>query len=478
MLSKGIARHNHTVARPLNARGIYELLLEVPDSEVAPCQSMQFLQEQLERARQLPHDFPAKPRDLEHWIEHKALEVGERYAAYIERRKQGERRQYFLNKSHALSFLQQVAPTKLVDGAWLYGTLRHWQDTRLYGLARTYLEELGNGEPDQNHVRLYQRLLAENDCEPLPVLNDEHYVRGAIQLAFGHNAEQFLPELVGYNLGYEQPPLHLLITAFELAELGIDPYYFTLHITVDNASTGHARKAALAAKACIPVSGNTQEFWRRVINGYQLNDVGLGATTIISEFDLEHELIGMLERKRPFGQNVHSDFCTLDGQTVNEWLSKPDQLHRFLEILKDKQWIIHNEDPQKSRFWRLIDGPKAPMAGVFSGYEKQLLHDWISGDQISSKPPRKRRTFRRYPQSHPHPAVAQNDARQRFSGSDDMSADDMGADVRHLQRDLCSLTGERRMLRLIEFMSPSKHATAVGLFATREFVAAMNARGN
>jgi hypothetical protein len=57
------------------------------------------------------------------------------------------------------------------------------------------------------------------------------------------NAEKFLPEVIGFNLGYEQLPLHLLITAYELKELHIDPYYFTLHITVDNADSGHAKQA-------------------------------------------------------------------------------------------------------------------------------------------------------------------------------------------------------------------------------------------
>ena len=266
-------------------------------------------------------------------------------------------------------------------------------------------------------------------------------------------------------MGYEQLPLHLLITAFELAELGIDPYYFTLHITVDNAGTGHAQKAVQAVKACMPIAGDSDEFWQRVINGYQLNDVGIGAADIIGEFDLERELILMLERKRTFGQNVHSDFCSISGKTVNEWLSTPGQIPAFLKVLEAKRCIIRNEDPENSRFWRLIDGPKAPMAGVFSGYEKQLLHDWIAGEKIARQSPRKRQTFRRYAK----PVATTNDGAQTIDPQSDMDVD-----LRSIQRELRALPDAERIPHLIDFMSPSKHATAVGLFATRQFVNAIS----
>ena len=88
-------------------------------------------------------------------------------------------------------------------------------------------------------------------------LEDDHYLQGALQLALGVCADEFLPEVIGFNLGYEQLPLHLLITAYELSELGIDPYYFTLHVTIDNASSGHACKAAQSVLNLLPLSSDT-----------------------------------------------------------------------------------------------------------------------------------------------------------------------------------------------------------------------------
>jgi hypothetical protein len=470
MVSKTQVKDPFMIASIPDARTLYHRLLRTPESADCRVHARRFLQEQLEHAGEQPHDLPASPQDLADWMERKTRETGSRYAEYLESRKQGAPRRYFSCRSHGLFFLQQAAPTKLVDGAWLYGVLPYWKDPRFQGLVRTYLEELGDGDPDQNHVVLYQRLLAENDCQASTRLTSHHYVRGAVQLAFAFNAEHFLPELIGYNLGYEQLPLHLLITAFELAELDIDPYYFTLHVTVDNAATGHARRAVQSVTDCMPVLGDSGTFWERVVNGYQLNDVGVGVLEIIQEFNLDREVERMLERKRPFGQHMHSDYCLIEGRTVNDWLSTPGQMPAFLRALEARGWVIRNQDPCHSRFWMLLDGPRAPMAGVFNGYEKQLIHDWIVGDAPvpASKP---RRVFPRY---RPAPA-SEPETTPRASHGDGMEERDH--DEILLRRELLSLDGPRRMRRLIDFMSPSRHAAPVGLYATREFVAALNKGG-
>src|SRR5690606_40100737 len=107
----------------------------------------------------------------------------------------------------------------------------------------------------------------------------------------------FLPEVIGFKLGYEQLPLHLLITSYELTELGIDPYYFTLHVTVDNADNGHARKAVQGLRAAWPQVGDSCEFYRRVINGYRLNELGASTLSVIEGFDLGQEVLRILEKK-------------------------------------------------------------------------------------------------------------------------------------------------------------------------------------
>ncbi|QHG65110.1 iron-containing redox enzyme family protein [Pseudomonas putida] len=339
----------------------------------------QWLAARLDQASVMADDLPDTPGQLDAWSTRHAAQVAHDHAHYLEQRRQGAPRRYFANRSQALWFLQQVAPTKAVDGAWLHASLHHWHDPRFHGLIRTYLEELGDGDPRCNHVLIYQRLLSRLGClEPL-ALDDERYLQGALQLALGRYGDSFLPEVIGYNLGYEQPPLHLLITTHELAELGIDGQYFQLHVTIDNAASGHARNAIRAVQQLCPEQ-DTETFYRRVRHGYRLNDLGTATPTLISRFDLEAELLAALERKRAFGQFMHADRCRLQQRTVNQWLAEPDSLPGFLQALQNQGWIKRGQNPSDSRWWSLIEGPSAPMFGVFNAYEKQLWHDWIAAD--------------------------------------------------------------------------------------------------
>ncbi len=130
--------------------------------------AVMFLNHCLAQAERENCDLPAQPEALEHWMEQNVGVVADHYALYLEQRRAGQPRRFFKTKAHAMYFIQQVAPTKLVDGAWLYGLLPHWADYRFHGLIRTYLEELGDGEQAQNHVSLYRKLLADLDCDTSP----------------------------------------------------------------------------------------------------------------------------------------------------------------------------------------------------------------------------------------------------------------------------------------------------------------------
>ena len=370
-----------------SARAVYRSLMRERDGapgsidEMARHSSCIFLSDRLAQAARLPSDLPDDPSGLAVWINENHRAVALEYEQYLGARKAGAPRRYFADRSHALYFLRAVAPTKKVDGAWLYGLLPHWRDARFAGLIRIYLEELGNGVAAQNHMSLYGRLLREHDCDDWQGLDDAFFNQGAIQLSLAHNAAQFLPEIIGFNLGYEQLPLHLLVTAYELTELGIDPYYFTLHVTVDNASTGHARRAIEAVADLAPRIGGRDDFHRRVALGYRLNQLPLGTIEAIAGFDLERELLRMLEAKAMVGARMHSDYCRINGRTVNEWLSSAESVKGFLDALVARGWIRRGHPVQESRFWQLLQGEAAPMSGVFSAYEQQLLQDWISHDQ-------------------------------------------------------------------------------------------------
>ncbi|WP_085582364.1 MULTISPECIES: iron-containing redox enzyme family protein [unclassified Pseudomonas] len=425
---------------------IYARLLT--DDPEAGAIAQAFLQPHLAAAGDMADELPADPEQLLHWSQARCAAVAAQYASYLASRQAGEGRRYFRNTAHALYFLQHVGPTKAVDGAWLAGVLHHWQDVRFDHLQAIYLEELGEGVPRQNHVLIYRQLLAEHGCDDLSDLGDEYYLQGAIQLALGHGCDALLPEVIGYNLGYEQLPLHLLISAYELRELGIDPHYFRLHVTIDNASTGHARRAVKALQDLLPAGEQRAAFYRRMKSGYRLNDLGPGSTAVIQAFDLKREALAMLERKAVFGRHMHSDYCRIENRTINQWLATPGQMEAFLDALIRKGWIKRGEDPTQSRFWRLIDGSPAVMFGVFSVYEKQLLHDWI--------------------------ADGWQDGNPRAGGARNPTGEDIGqvsdSETLTLHKTLQAQSPLEQMNTLIPWLAPQRHWRPAGLFATRRFM--------
>ncbi len=444
---------------PQESRELYFALLDGASHEDAA----HYLQDQLQRAAALPCDLPDDPAALDAWVRQRTEAVGRQYQAYLEQRRAGGARRYFASKAHALHFLRGVAPTKLVDGAWLYGLLQRWDDGRFTALIQTYLEELGEGLPEKNHVVLYRKLLASQGCDDWQQLDDEHFVQGAIQLALAEHAERFLPEVIGFNLGYEQLPLHLLITSYELTELGIDPYYFTLHVTVDNADNGHAHKAVQGLRAAWPQMGDGAAFYQRVRNGYRLNDLGASTVSVIGDFDLSTEVQRIFEKKAAVGQFVHSDYCRFEGRTVNQWLA--EDVEQFLAVLQARGWIKRGHDPQESRFWQLIIGEKAPMFGVFSAYEQQMIHDWIAGD------------WRADGKRSPRGALLKGQARfhTRRPAADSIppqmpAGNDFDAELQLLEQQLARQPDRAaRMRLLLPLLAPQRHHSAVGLLATRLF---------
>jgi hypothetical protein len=419
---------------------------------------------------------------LPEWVESNTVRVGRDYRSYLDERKAGGARRYFTSKSHALHFLKSVAPTKLVDGAWLYGLLHRWDDARFGELIRIYLEELGEGIPDKNHVLIYKKLLAAHGCDQWTTLSDAHFAQGAIQLSLAHLASDFLPEVIGFNLGYEQLPLHLLISAYELNELGIDPYYFTLHVTVDNASSGHARKALQGLFDALPQVTDREAFYRRVMNGCKLNMLGAGTLSVIEGFDLREELLAIFSAKCCFGSQMHSDYCRVGGRTVNEWLSDPAQLPDFLENLERAGWIKRHENPENSRFWKLIHGEHADMFGVFNAYERQVIYDWIAGDFADAGKQRKisfrsrQRLLSTLGQgagsARQNNGAVRGVLREHYScrGHPSEETNDFNVELRMLEEQLAKLSSRTEAMNMLSgMMSPIAHHTPSGLMATRIF---------
>ena len=469
-----VAAHNARV------RQMYLALSEREIEAGAADAAAQWLLGQLDAAGPAPGALPRGADAFAAWCAAHTEAVGEQYKQYLAERKAGAARRFFSSKAHALYFLKGVAPTKLVVGAWLFGLLKYWEQGAMRPLITTYLEELGNGVPEKNHVVLFQQLIDAHGCAQWQGLPEEHFVQGLVQLAMAYNADRFLPELIGFNLGYEQLPLHLLITAYELNELGIDPYYFTLHVTVDNADSGHARKAWEALHKLTPQVGDAEEFMRRVEAGYRLNDLGASTASVIDSFDLYGELVGILRAKSAVGKNMHSEYCKVGGRSLNDWLADPDRVPALLAALEAQGWLTRGQAPEDSRFWTLIQGDHAQMFGVFSAYEQQVLHDWIA------TPPH-------LVASAALPRVATHRALQRAVGAlgdtprrvrestergiirhrfpdDEHAWEAIACELRLLEAKLAASDSKEEAIGMLTaLMSPASHHTSAGLMATRIF---------
>lgn len=454
------------------SKSLYFSLYQNPQAHLDEARA--YVADQVAAVQALPADLPSNIAELPAWVEERTDAVGAQYREYLAARKNGAPRRYFSCRAHALYFIKAVAPTKLVDGAWLYGLLKHWDNPAYHELIKTYLEELGEGAPSKNHVTIYRKLLATHGCEAWEHLDDDHFVQGALQLALGHNTEHFLPEVIGYNLGYEQLPLHLLITSYELNEFGIDPYYFTLHVTVDNAASGHAQKAVQALTQLMPRVGDRDAFYRRVLDGYRLNDIGASTTSSIAEFDLQAELVNILAAKSGVGRNMHSDYCRVAGRSVNDWLALPSQIPDFLAALEKAGWIKRGEEVEHSRFWRLVHGEKAEMFGVFNAYEQQVLRDWIQsapGGERAEGPRlltwrARQRTLdnlgEHADRSAHFPERGLIRRHPRLEAPDN--------ELRLLEEKVAGAAGKQEAMELLgALMSPEVHHTAAGLMATRMY---------
>ena len=444
--------------------------------ELTGSASRAFLSDKLREATAIDADFPIDRRSLPSVLRDAHHQTAQAYRCYLDGRQAGAPRRFFSCRSHAMHFLRAVAPTKLVDGAWLFGLLQRWQDPRLAPLIRIYLEELGCGMAPQNHVLIYRQLLARYGCDQWQDGPDAHFTQGAVQLALAHHAAEFLPELIGFNLGYEQLPLHLPITAYELNELDIDPYYFSLHVTIDNASTGHARKALQSVLDCMPRIGDADEFHRRVGNGYRLNGVGTGTEQAIASFDLGQELLRVFVDKASVGAQLHSDYCRVAGRPLSDWLSSPDEIAALLRALQSAGWIRRGRSPEQSRFWHLLTDEQAPMFGVFDAYEQQLLSDWI---EVGTERPPTALAPNRF---RLRPAIADvaGPATRLQSGAsvEQIVAHHAGgrarpggcAEIAALFERLVGVGTKAQAFGVLQgLLSPANHATPAGLAATRLF---------
>ncbi|MBJ9984776.1 iron-containing redox enzyme family protein [Acinetobacter sp. S40] len=436
----------------------YELVSFFLDSDISNLEKEKkatyLLNDELDKIQLDKISLPHHPQDIKESYKNENQIVGQCYQDYLNRRKAGSEREYFKNVGQAFEFLIKVAPVKKVDGSWLYSLMKYWSDPVFHDLILIYLEELGLGQAKANHVCIYDNLLRKLGLEDFELfLEDEYYHQPAIQLALAYAPPVFIPEIIGFNLGYEQLPLHLLITNYELKELGIDAKYFNLHITIDNLDNGHAHKSFKVFENIYKKYKDKEAFMEKVKRGYALNQQGISSVHIIKNLNLENLVHAILKRKALVGQWVHNDQQEIGCKTINQWLTNPQEIGSFIDQLVEKKWIKLNCNPEESVFWRMISHAEGKMYGVFTPAERQIIHDWMGGEQHASKVlPYKNNLSKVEPLQD-----------YLFRHMLDEQLQNLQAKVDQTDR------FELKFCKLMPFLAPEFHHQGIGLWSTRKY---------
>jgi hypothetical protein len=171
---------------------------------------------------------------------------------------------------------------------------------------------------------------------------------------------------------------------------GINPQFFTMHIGIDNAASGHGAKARDAVvhylEDVYDSGGDTavQQQWQRIWNGYvafgTVGTVGSDLRYLLRHPPTaEDQLVDLITRKAPYAAQNH-DRKNLGDTRLNDWFLDPAGL---LRELQDSGLIVPG-DPDRSPFFEKTTYT-GPMYKVFSDEELELWRQWTRS--LTAPPP-------------------------------------------------------------------------------------------
>ncbi|KAK0512791.1 hypothetical protein JMJ35_004808 [Cladonia borealis] len=345
---------------------------------------------------------------------------------YHRRRRQGKGPELFATAEAAKVWLKQQAPVKFVDGAWLAHTHKITSPFALRGVTKAawqvMSEELGDGDLSKHHVYLYRQLLEDAGC-PLPDGHSADFIKPSLwdgvnnhgaweaavaQLLISLFPNEFLPEILGFNMHYELITLDTMLATHELKALGINPYYFLIHIAIDNADSGHVAMATHTVTRYLDMVRATEGeaalelAWKRVQVGYTLSQTlggshsheGESSSSVVTSpgfpapstslDPLGARVIDIFKAKASVSHQFHCQSrVKIGGQTLDKWLAPDMWMHphpqHHLQLLKAlsqaKPWIYPGAS-SRSLLVRELSW-KGRMFGAFTHEEVDALISWI-----------------------------------------------------------------------------------------------------
>ncbi|CAI7636524.1 unnamed protein product [Penicillium crustosum] len=339
--------------------------------------------------------------ELSQFLQKHQKDVTDRYAQYIAQRDLGGPRQLVRDRQDAEFWLRKIAPLKLVDGAWLGQVNKITLPFDLRPIMKktwqVFTEELGDGNLHQHHVYIYEELLKTFEPE-LPSPTTKEILHPRWNFSCIRFSEEFFPEILGFTMHFEMLQLDTMQAAKELPEVGLDPYYFILHVSIDNSHSGHA---AMSMECVVDYIQKISEMegkeaahtaWRRIQAGYVLSEwlgsEGIQTADIPLKLDsmpcdqLESRVGQIFCAKAQAAQGIHAGCkAKIGNRPLDDWLSPSSLLDEkwqpnFLQALTNSKPWIYPGDSNKSRLVKELRwGGK--MFGTFTREELTTLQQWI-----------------------------------------------------------------------------------------------------
>ncbi|KAJ4415340.1 hypothetical protein N0V82_007390 [Gnomoniopsis sp. IMI 355080] len=191
-----------------------------------------------------------------------------------------------------------------------------------------FLGGAGDGDLEKNHISIYRDLLRSvgvnlpdgdsiDFIHPRTGINQEQVWRSATgHLLVYLFPNDFLSEILGFNLHFESLSTADLKSGRELPEFGISSRYYNLHVSIDNADSGHSAMALatiIRLMDLVRVTGimDYESTWRRIQVGYLLSQTLNEDETV--EFH-EEKLAEMLYRKAQISGKIHLRELSWNGK--------------------------------------------------------------------------------------------------------------------------------------------------------------------
>lgn len=338
---------------------------------------------------------------LSDFLRAEAQDTFEEWERYTQRRAAGHPPELFQDREGAREWLKDYAPLNLIDGVWLCRVHKITTPFALRSITRhawqTLSEELGDGDLEKNHIFIYRELLRVVGVQ-LPASYDASFIlerhgmnnpqiwKAALaQLLISLFPNDFLPEILGFNLHFERLSHQTLKASKELPEFGISGLYYSLHISIDNGHSGHSAMAVAIVNQYLEYVSkinpeSVQETWSRIQSGYLLSQSLDGKETMQT---FEFTVAGMLSDKAQLSRQIHcGSRVRIHEQTLTDWLTSHNKYNdaesktKFLSALANaRPWIIKG-DSGRSRLIRELSW-KGKMFGAFTNSEVHLLRTWI-----------------------------------------------------------------------------------------------------